>query len=602
MNAVYLPAIRLANVLLSSFWLTRGLELIGLLLVAVAAVIYHRVLSGKMKNQKAELERQIHERNELLSYAKLNEQKARKEAEMTYRNKTVLISKISHEIRTPMNAMMGMASLLNETNLTREQREYTATIQNSGESLLNVINEILMNDILEYSKVESGNELESKDLDLRNNIEEVLDLFAMKAAKANLELVYDIDNNVPPQIVGDAFRLRQILMNLVENTFRFTTSGEIFIGVKCVENRDNNRLKLQFEVRDSGIGMAPERLAQVSQELAQSDTSANNGALGLTLIICKRLVNLMGGSIKVDSKENEGSTFRFTIWTRRSQQSTRSQTYAEMAGLEGKRILIVDENVTAADAMKKRLKQWNLSATTATTGKQGLEMLRLDGGFELVITNSNMSQMDGLQFTQYLKQLHPDLPVILLNKPGDETFRPHSGLFDGVINKPVRQHELSKQLFSALRIHNGGLHTDDHNYKQKLSVEFSKQYPLSILIGEDDKMNQKFAMKILNKLGYQAHIANNGQEVLEMVSQRNYDVILMDVQMPVMNGLEATKMIRVCLADQPFIVAMTANTLQGDREECMKAGMDDYISKPINLKDLVIVLERCSLQTRQSNK
>ena len=272
MNTVYILNIKAGNVLLSLFWLTWGLQLVALLFFAATAFVFHRLRIIKLKNEKADLERQVHERNEMLSYSKLNEQKARKEADIENKNKTLLISKISHEIRTPLNAMMGMASLLNETTLTHEQREYTATIQSSGETLLSVINEILMNDILEYSKVESGNELEEKDFDLRNNIEEVLDVFAVKAAKANLELVYDIDENVPPQIVGDAFRIRQILMNLVENSFRFTTGGEIFIGVRCIEHRDNNRVKLEFDVRDTGIGMTPEKLAQVTKDLSRSET------------------------------------------------------------------------------------------------------------------------------------------------------------------------------------------------------------------------------------------------------------------------------------------------------------------------------------------
>lgn len=600
MDTVYTGIATLGNVLLSSFWLTWGLELTGLLLLTAAGLIFYRVLTNKMKNQKADLERQVHERNELLSYSKLNEQKARKEAELLYKNKSKLISKISHEIRTPMNAIMGMATLLNETNPTQEQREYTATIQNSGERLLSVINEILMNDILEYSKVDSGNELEEKDFDLRNNIEEVLDVFAVKAAKTNLDLVYDINDNVPPQIIGDAFRIRQILMNLVENAFRFLSSGEIFIGAECIENRDNNRIKLQFEVRDTGSGMTPATVAQVSEDLMQSDAfAATNKAIGLTLIMCKRLVNLMDGSIKVESRENEGTSFKFTIWTRASHHAMRAQTQAEMAGLEGKRILVIDDNATAADALKSRLKQWKLAPTATASGKQALEILKLNPGFELVLTDLQMPDLNGIQLTQYIKQLYPDLPVILLNKTGDETFRQHAELFNAIINKPVRQHILSKHVSSGLRRKNSVSLPEEQNFKQKLSVEFSKQYPLSILVAEDDKLNQKFALKILNKLGYEPHIADNGQEVLEMVSQRNYDVLLMDVQMPVMNGLEATKMIRVCLADQPFIVAMTANTLQGDREECMRAGMDDYISKPINLKDLVIVLEKCGLQVKQ---
>ncbi len=599
MNTVYISAIIVGNILLSSFWLTWGIQLVVFLLAVPGFFIFYRVRINKIKNLKAGLEKQVLERNELLSYAKLNEQKARKEAEILNKNKTQLLSKISHEIRTPMNAIMGMASLLNETNLNAEQREYATTIVNSGEGLLSVINDILMNDILEYSKVESGNELEEKDFDLRTSIEEVLDVFAAKASQNSLDLVYLINDNVPPQIAGDAFRIRQILMNLVENAFRFTRKGEIFIGVQCIERRDNKRIKLQFDVRDTGEGMSPSRLAQVSKDLLQSEVfEGTNEAIGIALIICKRLVTLMEGSIKVESSEKEGTTFKFTIWTTVSQQALRAHSHVELAGLEGKRILVADDNEAVRNSLKSQLTQWEFAAVLAGSGKQALEILNNNPPFDLVITDLEMPEMDGIQLTQKIKQSYAALPVILLNKTGDESFRQYPALFDSVINKPVRHHILSKQVFSGLR-HKGSESKDDQNYKQNLSADFSGKYPLSILIAEDDKLNQKFALKILHKLGYEAHIANNGQEVLEMVSQRNYDIVLMDVQMPVMNGLEATKMIRLCLADQPYIVAMTANTLQGDREECMIAGMDDYISKPINLRDLVIVLEKCALQVKQ---
>lgn len=587
------------QVLISSFWLTWVIQLIVLLVITAGIFIFHRIRVNKIKNEKSDLERQVLERNELLSYAKLNEQKAKKDFEIANKNKTALISRISHEIRTPLNAIMGMASLLNEANLTAEQQEYTGTIQNSGERLLNVVNEILMNDILEYSKVESGNELEEKDFDLRNNIEEVLDVFAVKAAKANVELVYEIDNNVPAHITGDAFRLRQVLMNLIENALGFTTKGEVFIGVTCPKRRDNNQVKLQFDVRDTGTAMTPARMARISKDLQESETfTETNGTLDLALVMCKKLISLMNGSIKATFSENEGSTYTFTIWTRTSQQAMRARTNVEMAGLEGKRILIVDDNVTLANSIKSQLELWKLAAAPTASAAQAMEILTQNPGFDLVITDLKMPQTDGIQLTRSVKQLYPEMPVILLINTGDESYREHTELFSSVINKPVKQHILSKQVFNGLRKSGNDLPYTEQKDKQKLSADFSKEYPLNILVAEDDKINQKFALKILSKLGYEAQIANNGQEVLELVSLKNYDIVLMDVQMPVMNGLEATKMIRLCLSNQPRIVAMTANTLQGDREECMMAGMDDYISKPINVKDLVMVLEKCALQLK----
>jgi CheY-like chemotaxis protein len=592
-NVLFLTGNFLFLLLLQTWWY----QLLVLFFAAAGAVVFYKIQITKIKRQKADLERKVHERSELLSYAKLNEQKACSEAELLNKNKKLLLSKISHEIRTPMNAVMGMAALLNETALNTEQREYAATILNSGDGLLTVINDILMNDILEYSKVEAGNALEAKPFDLHNCIEEVLDVFAAKAAEANLDLVYNIDDNVPPQIVGDAFRVRQILMNLVENAFRFTKKGEIFVAVRSLQHQGDNRLKLEFEVGDTGTGMTPARLAQVANDLSKPETFAEtNVCIGTTLIICKRLVSLMEGSIKAESREKEGTTFKFTIWTRSSAQALNPHPHLELAGLAGKKILVADDNATVRFLLKTLLIQWKLTPVLAESGKEALEILTRDNTFNLVITDFQMPEMDGIELAQQIKQQHKDLPIILLNKAGDESFRHYPALFSSVLNKPLRHHILSNQIFSGLRQKDNSLVQDEQNYKQKLSVDFSKQYPLNILIAEDDKLNQKLALKILNKLGYDPQIANNGQEVLELVSQRNYDVILMDVQMPIMNGLEATKMIRVCLAEQPFIVAMTANSLQGDREECILAGMDDYISKPIHLKELVIILEKYAMQ------
>lgn len=585
------------NLLFLLILIAGWLKVLALCLAATGMFIFYNLRINKVKRLNAALESQVQERSELLSYAKINEQKAHREAELLNKNKKLLLSKISHEIRTPMNAVMGMAALLNETNLTAEQREYITTIQNSGENLLTVINDILMNDILEYSKVESGNELESKDFDLRNSIEEALDVFAAKASQTGLDLVYHIDDNVPLRIVGDAFRIRQILMNLIENAFRFTTRGEIFIGVHNRQSQGDNRIKLEFEVRDSGEGMTAERVMQVANDLSKPETFAEtNVCIGLTLIMCKRLVSLMEGSMKVESRKKEGTAFKFTIWTRISVQALNAHSNLEFAGLEGKKILIADDNATVRNSLKSQLLQLKLAPVLVGSGKEALEILTKNNTFSLVITDLQMPEMDGIQLAQLIKGRYEDLPVILLNRAGDERFRQYPALFSSVLNKPVRHHILSKQIFSGLRQKGSEIAQEEQNNKQKLSVDFSKQYPLSILIAEDDKLNQKFAEKILSKLGYEPQIANNGQEVLELVSQRNYDVLLMDVQMPVMNGLEATKMIRLCLAEQPFIIAMTANSLQGDREECMMAGMDDYISKPINLKELVTVLEKYALQ------
>jgi CheY-like chemotaxis protein len=545
-----------------------------------------------------DLERQLLETKELLSYARQNEQSSRDLAALESRNKSLLLSKISHDIRTPMTTMMGMASLLNETSLSSEQQEYTNTIQESGENLLKLINDILINDILEYSRFESGKELEQKDFDLRNTVEEVLDVFASKSAKQNIDLLYHIENDVPTQVAGDAMRLHQILTNLVKNSIRFTVSGDIFIGIKFRESSEDNRVKLEFEIRDTGMGMSADKVAQLSKGFSEPVSALNTNGIssGVGLIICKNLISLMGGSIEVSSTEHHGSTFKFTIWLRTSLQMVRSKNI-EMAGMQNKKVLVVDDNISCGRLLAKQLTQWKLSAAPVNSGAEAIAALTKDTEYDLVITDMHMPEMNGVELSQAIKRLYPDLPIILLNKFDDESYKKHLGLFSSVIKKPVRQHILNEQVHVALR--NRSKSTDSG--KQKLSIEFAKENPLKILIAEDDAMNQKMVIKVLNKLGYEPKMTSNGNEVLEEVSLNNYDVILMDVQMPEMDGLEATKMIRLCLSVQPTIIAMTANTLQGDRDMCIRAGMDDYISKPVKLEELVNVLEKWSMHSQQKD-
>ncbi len=595
MNTGYVLNIITGNLTPVAFYLTWWFHLLIMLVVIGWGYFYHRSKTGALNHEMAELESQLHQRSELLTYSKRNEQIAREDAQNANTNKSLLLSQISHDIRTPMTNVMGMASLLTETELNAEQQEYATTILQSGESLLGLINDILMKDILEYSKVETGKELDFKEFDIRNSIEEVLDVFAAKAALSGLDLIYDIESKIPAQIVGDNQRLRQILMNLVENSLKFTHHGEIFIEVQFIEAVGDSHIKLEFEVRDTGVGISAVNVRQLSKELMQSaQTLQANGVAGVGLIICKNLLALMGGTISVDSIENEGTSFRFTMSVRTNVQPLRAPISAE---IERKKILIVDDNATVRTVLKKQLDQWKLAVTIADSGAHALSLLEANSGFDLVLTDYQMPEMDGITLAETLKRLYPQMPIILLNKIGDETFRKQPELFSAVVNKPVRQHVLSEQMFSLLR--QGGKVVSINDNKQKLSVDFAKQYPLTILIAEDNLMNQKIVTKVLTKLGYEPHVTNNGKEVLEEVSNTFYDLILMDVQMPEMDGLEATKMIRVCLSTQPVIIAMTANTLQGDREECLRAGMDDYISKPVKLEEMVNILEKWALQVQQ---
>jgi len=598
MNTGYILFTKLGNtpLLLLPFWL---FKLLAAVIAAATAFIFCRRRINVIKHEKDDLERLLLERTELLSYSKRDEQKAREQADSAERNKRLLLTKISHEIRTPMNGIMGMAALLNETPLNGEQKEYADTILHSGDNLLALINDILMNDVMEFSKNESGKHLDPKEFDLLTCIEEVLDVFALKAARTGIDLVCRIDYNVPGKIVADPLRLRQILMNLVENAIRFTTRGEIFIGVGIAERKEDDCIKLEFEVRDKGIGIPPARLSLLLKDLLQPDPSLNNaGAAGIGLIICAKLVRLMGGSISVESSENVETTFRFTAWVKKGAEQV--NTHVEMAGLEGKKVLITDDNITLANLLKNQLECWNLAASAVHSGKKTLEMLANASNADLLLVDLEMPEMDGIELAQSVKRLYPSVPMVLLNKTGDERFRKYPGLFISVLNKPVRRHILSEQVFTGLR-HKAGDYSNEQILHRTLSVDFAKKYPFNILVAEDNSVNQLLITTVLRKLGYDPHMANNGQEALDKVSQSIYDLILMDVQMPVTNGLEATRMIRLCLSAQPVIIAMTANALQGDREECLTAGMDDYIDKPVKLEDLVNMLEKWACRLTQND-
>jgi len=582
--------INTSSILLIPFYSTWWFYLVVLIAAFTVGYFGHRSKINKLSNRIAQQQSDLLQKDELLTYARRNEQIAREDAQTANANKGLLLSQISHDIRTPMTTLMGMASLLSETALTTEQHEYAAAILVSGETLLGLINDILMKDILDYSKVDNGRELDVKEFNLRNSIEEVLDVFAVKAADAGLDLVYRIQNKVPLQIVGDNQRFRQILMNLVENAIRFTQGGEIYIGVQLIEMAADSRVKLMFEVKDTGVGMSDAKVRELSKALMQTTPVLKaEGANGVGLIICKNLLMLMGGTIAVDSALNKGTSFHFTMTFRTNVQPLSPPTSTDV---KGKKVLIIDDNASVRDMLRNRFEGWNIIVSEAGSGNQALQLLTDKQDPDLIVTDLQMPEMNGITLTQSIKKSYPNTPVILLNDTGNEEFKKYPGLFSSVINKPIRRHILKEQVISLLRQNEKIIMMGDRSYKQKLSVDFAKQYPLSILIAEDNLMNQKIIGKILNKLGYEPKITNNGKEVLEEVSNTFYDMIFMDVQMPEMDGLEATKMIRICLSEQPVIIAMTANTLQGDREECLRAGMDGYIAKPVNLEELVNLLEK----------
>ncbi len=529
--------------------------------------------------------------------------KARTAAEAAARAKADFLAAMSHEIRTPMNGVIAMVSLLLETPLSADQRSYLDTIHASSESLLNIIN-----DILDFSKIESGKmELDSHPFDLCVCIEETLDLLSVKAVEKKLDLIYQMDDGIPAVVKGDSHRLRQVLANLFSNAIKFTAAGDVSVRIKMLSAPPANEteayaLHLHFSVHDTGIGITPDKLTRLFKPFMQADisTAKQYGGTGLGLAISKKLVELMGGKIWAESVPGKGSTFHFTANFHAEPQAARETRRPKLADLQ---VLIVDDNTASRCALAEQTTKWGMISETAETVQQALELIRRGARFDLAIVDLHLPGMDGLALASEIRRLPGTamLPLVLLMPLGT---RAHTAAdahlaFAHNVNKPVKPAQLCAAIERALFSPQTAVPA-----AAATSPMLSERLPLRILLVDDNEINQKVAARILTQIGYKPDLAENGRKALDALDKKIYDLVFMDVMMPEMDGLEATRNIRERqknptghpnYGSRIIIIAMTAHAMQSDREKCLAAGMDDYLPKPIRPADIRGIIENWGL-------